>query len=110
MNSLESKNNRSSLDANKNLVIKTQDQNKLRMINECSRRFYNLNLIMNVIEHQTSIFDKLCLKNELKSEANHDSSDYSDKQIQSLLQNILNLQEKAEKMFKDFNQSLEGNF
>lgn len=94
--------------------------NKLRLLNECSKRYYNLNLHMYTLEYQMSMFSQLTSKNTFNRSSNQaeqlDQSidteiEYDDEtydQLDKLAQNISHLQTCLTKNFTEFNSKLDG--
>ena len=95
------------------------DLAKLRLLNECSKKYYNLNLLMYTLEYQMSMLTQIS-KNESLLEldldqindlSNVDSlDDETIEQVEKLLQNISHLQECLSKRFNEFNSKIDGNY
>ncbi len=83
--------------------LSKQDTAKLNLINLCSKKYFNLNLLMHVIECQQALLARM---EKEKSECTGSRS-VSDK-IEKLLMNILHLQECATTKFDEFNKKLDG--
>lgn len=96
----------------------SQELTRLQMLNECSKQYYGLNLLMYTLEFQMSLFNQLVNRNrtgldsvETSADANNDV-DYDDEtfdQLNRLSQNITHLQDCIAKQFKEFDSKLEGN-
>ncbi len=89
----------------KDLALDIDDKEKLNCLNRCSRKYFNLNLLMYTIEYQQGLFNKLTKDSNL----NEKDSLLSNDQIEKLLLNINHLQESAIKKFEEFNKNLDGN-
>lgn len=95
-----------------------QELNRLKMLNECSKQYYGLNLLMYTLEFQMSLFNQLVNRNkssfepfEQSVDANNDV-DYDDEtydQLNRLSNNITHLQDCIVKQFNDFDSKVEGN-
>lgn len=93
-------------------VLKIDDpsQKRLRLLNNCSRKYYNLNLLMYTLEYQSSLLSKLTKnKGDIKNSILNEENSVKE-QIEKLAVNITYLQSCAMKKFDDFNQNLDGNF
>ena len=101
---------------NASLISKTDpDYLKLRLLNECSRKYYNLNLLMYTLEYQMSLFDNLTKNkvtpqaqeaNQLKDGIELDECEWN--QIQNLGLNVSHLQICLNKKFAEFNTKVSG--
>jgi hypothetical protein len=85
---------------------------KLRLLNECSRKYYNLNLLMYTLEYQMALFDNLT-KNKVALETRTASDDDDDvdgslNQIKKLGLNVSHLQGCLDKRFTEFNAKITG--
>ena len=94
---------------------------KLRLLNECSRRYYNLNLLMYTLEYQMSMFENLtkniknpCVQTQLETDQNKGSSaEMSENtwaEVEKLGLNVEHLQGCLSKKFAEFNVKIDGKF
>lgn len=81
------------------LKIDEPTQPRLRLLNACSKKYFNLNLLMYTLEYQTSLLNKL-IKNREDTSLRE--------QIEKLTVNITHLQSCALKKFDEFNSKLDG--
>ncbi|CAF0916481.1 unnamed protein product [Brachionus calyciflorus] len=101
-----------------------EEINRIKLLNECSKQYYGLNLLMYTLEFQMSIFNQLLSKshkceldqmdqsvdnnnnnNNSNNEIEHDDENYE--QLDKLSQNIAHLQECLSKQFNEFNSKLD---
>ena len=97
---------------------------RIKLLNDCSKQYYGLNLLMYTLEFQMSLFNQLVSKNRPddgqlmeqsvdtnnnnNNEMEHDEENYD--QLDRLSQNIAHLQDCLIKQFNEFNSKLDGNF
>ena len=100
------------------------DYLKLKLINECSRKYYNLNLLMYTLEYQMSMLSKITSNETIRKELDERSrnEDYEFNlnengidhdifsQIDKLALNVTHLQSCLTKKFEEFNSKLDGGF
>jgi hypothetical protein len=100
------------------------DYLKLKLINECSRKYYNLNLLMHTLEYQMSMLSKITSNETIRKELDERSrnEDYEFglnesgvdhdifSQIDKLALNVTHLQSCLTKKFEEFNSKLDGGF
>ena len=86
---------------------------KLRLLNECSRKYYNLNLLMYTLEYQMSLFESLTRDKAMPNTTSGsrettvlDEEAWS--QIEKLGLNVAHLQTCLSKKFDDFNVKITG--
>ncbi|RNA36988.1 PHD finger 20 1 isoform X3 [Brachionus plicatilis] len=94
----------------------TDELSRLKMLNECSKHYYGLSLLMYTLEFQMSLFNQLVGKNkncmepiEQSVDANADL-DYDDQtydHLNRLSHNITHLQDSIAKQFNEFDSKLE---
>ena len=92
--------------------IDDPDQQSLRSLSLCSKKYYNLIFLMYTLEYQTSLFNKMRESLDQETTSNtilNDEATFLD-QIEKLSENILHLQSCAIKKFDDFRQQLDGKF
>ena len=93
-------------------TLQQEDKEKLTLLNKCSRKYFNLNLLMLTIEYQQSLLSKLTKSQEsattTASQQNSSSNLELNNQIEKLLMNIAHLQDCAATKFEDFNKHLDG--
>lgn len=89
-------------------TIDDSSQHRLRLLNICSKKYYNLNLLMYTLEYQTSLLNKLLKSRADAKNSSLDETNLKD-QIEKLTVNITHLQSCAMKKFDDFNAKLDGN-
>ena len=94
-------------------TLQQEDKEKLALLNKCSRKYFNLNLLMITIEYQQSLLSKLTKSQEsaaTTTASQHNSPLNLDlnNQIEKLLMNIAHLQDCAATKFEDFNKHLDG--
>jgi hypothetical protein len=77
------------------------NREQLDSLNDCSRRYYNLNLLMFTLEHQMSMLNRITKENDFVLV---DSND----EFEKLVQNVTHLQESLIKLFNEFNQQVDG--
>lgn len=95
------------------------EYNKLCLLNECSRKFYNLNTLMYTLEYQISLFNQLVDNLSKKcsaaaaastSNVNIDAEFDAEEQMATKISlNIEHLQNCLTKKFDQFNSKLDGN-
>jgi len=88
-----------SIKSDQNSVVTNREQ--LDSLNDCSKRYYNLNLLMFTLEHQMSLLNRITQENDLVLVE-------SDDEFEKLVQNITHLQESLIKLFNEFNQKIDG--
>ena len=82
------------------------DKQKLNLLNMCSKKYFNLNLLMHTIEYQHSLMNKISKQNTDVATGTT-RADLNDR-IEKLLMNISHLQDCATKKFDEFNKRLDG--
>lgn len=94
------------LDSSSDLVARLDDsdENKLKLLNLCSKKYFNLNLLMHTIEYQYSLMNKLCRDSNKDSMMNRAKLN---NRVEKILMNILHLQDCATKKFEEFNKRLD---
>ncbi len=88
------------------LKIDDPNQQRLKLLNLCSKKYFNLNLLMYTLEYQTSLLNKMTIKNQNENNLNEENS--IKEKIEKLTINIEHLQSCAIRKFDDFNQKLDG--
>jgi hypothetical protein len=109
---------KSNIKLKENNETNVEDAEKLQLLNECSKKYYNLNLLMYTLEYQMSVLSQLT-KNEPffnkqqdqltdadLNEVNEEAVD----QVEKLLQNIAHLQNCLSKRFNEFNSKIDGKY
>lgn len=97
----------------------SEELKRLQMLNECSKQYYGLNLLMYTLEFQMSLFNQLVNRNKaglepmeptVDSNNDPDNDDETYDQLNRLSQNITHLQDCIAKQFNEFDSKLEGNY
>lgn len=102
------KKSREILDSNSNVVrLDDSDNAKLRLLNLCSKKYFNLNLLMHTIEYQYSLMNKVIAQN---NDTDSKSKAHVDSHVEKILMNISHLQDCATTKFEEFNKRLDGMF
>lgn len=97
------KKTREILDSSSNVVrLDDSDNVKLKLLNLCSKKYFNLNLLMHTIEYQYALMNRM-VANQAKNKSNVTNS-----QIEKILMNISHLQDCATSKFEEFNKRLDG--
>ena len=86
------------------------DRVKLRMLNECSRRYYNLHLLMNTLDYQMSVLAQSQLNSIDGGSGSGDGDSADNEQAEKLMLNIVHLQRCLSRRFDEFNAKINGKF
>lgn len=104
------KKSREILDNNTDITVAAKlsqaDKDKLNLLNLCSKKYFNLNLLMHTIEYQHALMNRMCEKKNKQDTPNTNKSSLND-QIEKLVMNISHLQDCATTKFEEFNKRLD---
>jgi hypothetical protein len=90
---------------------KTVEISKLKFLNDCSKKYYNLKLLMYTLEYQMSMLNQIEKESSsVKSDSSNDEYIQLEIEMENLLKNISHLQDCLNKKFEEFNNKINGNF
>ena len=101
------KSSREILDSDSKTELKVEDMEKVNLLNICSKKYFNLNLLMHTIEYQHSLMNTINKQRDVEEIGANNRTMLNDK-LEKLMLNILHLQDCATMKFEQFNKKLDG--